>query len=57
MDAPFFLGEEHIDAGQHVFGKRDVYAGAGLSPSLTALCWVAPAAPVSAPGSPLHLEL
>lgn len=57
MDAPFFLGEEHIDAGQHVLRRRDVYAGAGLSPSLAALRSVASAVPVSASGSQLHLEL
>lgn len=51
MDMSFLLGEEHVDAGQHVFRKRMCTLGQDWVPSLAALRSVSPAVPASPPAS------
>ena len=47
MDMSFLLGEEHVDAGQHVFRKGMCTLGRDWAPSLAALRSVSPAVPAS----------
>lgn len=51
MDMSFLPGEEHIDAGQHMFRKGMFTLRQDWVPSLAALRSVSPAVPVSPPAS------